>query len=107
MTQGAAIGAIRIAVVAVLIWRRKSSTGPARVTVSRKTRVPSVRSDLKEARAKHWPDEQKSHMRRPCWVRRLISSKPDTCTENTVVDAAGISVKVASYPERSANLACY
>jgi hypothetical protein len=27
-------------------------------------------------------------------VRRQISSKPDTCTENTVVDAAGISVKV-------------
>jgi hypothetical protein len=33
-------------------------------------------------------------MRRLYWVRRQVSSKPESCTENTVVDAAGISVKV-------------
>jgi hypothetical protein len=33
-------------------------------------------------------------MRRMQWVRRHISSKPDTCTETVNVDAAGISVKV-------------
>ena len=36
-------------------------------------------------------------------VRRLISSKPETCTERRDVDPTGISVKVgASYPGRSA-----
>jgi hypothetical protein len=28
-------------------------------------------------------------------VRRQLSSKPDTCTEGAVVDAAGISAKVS------------
>jgi hypothetical protein len=38
-------------------------------------------------------------------MRRLISSKSNTCTESLGVNAAGISVKVgASYPGRSANL---
>ena len=35
-------------------------------------------------------------------MRRLISSKPETCTEDMVVYAAGISVKVSvHYPGRS------
>jgi hypothetical protein len=34
-------------------------------------------------------------MRRSYWVRRQISSKPNTCTESAGVNAAGISVKVA------------
>ena len=34
-------------------------------------------------------------MRRSHRVRRPISSKPDTCTEDVAVYAAGISVKVA------------
>jgi len=44
--------------------------------------------------AKHWPDEQDSYMRRSQWVRRHISSKPDTCTKTAGIYAAGISVKV-------------
>jgi len=45
------------------------------------------------------------HTRRSCWMRRLISSKCDTCTESMEVYAAGISVKVdTSYPGRSARL---
>jgi len=44
---------------------------------------------------KRWLDEQELHTRRSYWVRRPISSKPDTCTESTDVNAAGISVKVA------------
>jgi hypothetical protein len=44
-------------------------------------------------------------MRHIRWVRRHISSKPDSCTEPGYVDAAGISVKVgAHYPGRSADL---
>lgn len=34
-------------------------------------------------------------MRRPHRVRRQLSSKPNTCTEDVDVYAAGISVKVA------------
>jgi len=56
---------------------------------------------------KRWPDEQESHTRRSCWMRRQISSKSDTCTESMDVYAAGISVKVgAHYPGRSADLPC-
>ena len=33
-------------------------------------------------------------MRRPQWVRRPISSKPNTCPETADVDTTGISVKV-------------
>ena len=46
-------------------------------------------------------------MRRSCWVRGHVSPKPETCTESTDVDAAGISVKVgAHYPGRSVDLPC-
>ena len=38
-------------------------------------------------------------------MRRQLSLKSDTCTEDMDVDAAGISVKVIeSYPGRSVNL---
>ena len=38
-------------------------------------------------------------------MRRQVSLKSNTCAENMVVNAAGISVKVgAHYPGRSANL---
>ena len=38
-------------------------------------------------------------------MRRQLSSKSDTCTEDMAVDAAGISGKVnGSYPGRSASL---
>ena len=38
-------------------------------------------------------------------MRRPLSSKSGTCTESTVVDAAGISVKVGvHYPGRSVDL---
>jgi hypothetical protein len=47
--------------------------------------------------AKRWPDEQESHMRRPYWVRRRMSSKPNACRKSTDVDVAGISVKVARF----------
>jgi hypothetical protein len=41
-------------------------------------------------------------MRRRVGVRRLGTSKPDTCTERRCVDPTGISVKVgAQYPGRS------
>lgn len=41
-------------------------------------------------------------MRHVSWVRRQISLKPDTHTENWHVDGAGISEKVfAHYPGRS------
>jgi hypothetical protein len=40
-------------------------------------------------------------------MRRQISSKSDTCTEDMAVDAAGISVKVgAHYPGRSVYVPC-
>ena len=59
----------------------------------------------RKPQAKRRPDEQKSHRRRPCRVRRPISSKPGTCTEGMDVYAAGISVKVgAHYPGRSVRL---
>ena len=69
-----------------MTWGWESPTGPARGTVSRTARVSTVKWNLK---AKHWPDEQKSHTRRSQWVRRPISSKPGTCTETADVDAAG------------------
>jgi hypothetical protein len=48
-------------------------------------------------------------MRRTCWVRRQLDSKPNTYPESMDVDAAGISVKVnVHYPGRSAKLPmCY
>jgi len=59
----------------------------------------------RKPQAKRWPDEQKSHTRRSCRMRRPISSKTDACTEGLGVDAAGISVKVgAHYPGRSVDL---
>ena len=59
----------------------------------------------RKPQAKRWPDEQESHMRRLCWMRRRFSSKSYTCTESMDVYAAGISVKVdTSYPGRSARL---
>ena len=40
-------------------------------------------------------------------MRSPLSLKPNTCTESTDVDAAGISVKVsAHYPGRSVDLPC-
>ena len=61
----------------------------------------------RKPQAKRWPDEQKSHTRRQDWVRRQMSSKPNTCTESLDVDAAGISGKVgAQYPGRSVLLPC-
>ena len=52
--------------------------------------------------AKHWPDEQESHMRQSRRMRGPRSLKSKTCTEGVVVDAAGISVKAgAHYPGRS------
>ena len=40
-------------------------------------------------------------------MRSQLSLKPDTCTESTDVDAAGISVKVdVHYPGRSVDLPC-
>lgn len=55
--------------------------------------------------AKHWPDEQESHTRRSCWMRRHRTLKPETCPEGVSVYAAGISVKVgAHYPGRSLNM---
>jgi hypothetical protein len=44
-------------------------------------------------------------MRRIGWIRRRVSLKSNTCTENLYVDAAGISVKAgAHYPGRSVSL---
>jgi len=85
-----------------LTWRWKSSTHPTGGSVSRTARLPSWGVDWRKPQAKRWPDEQKSHMRRSCWMRRQLSLKSDTCTESMDVDAAGISVKVgAHYPGRS------
>ncbi len=69
-------------------WNLKA---PSEETNEPKARVSAVNVNPK---AKHWPDEQKSHMRRSQWVRRHISLKPNTCTETVDVYAAGISVKV-------------
>ena len=53
MARSAVPGAIRYAVVANwMTWRCKSSTGPARGTVSRTARVSIVRWNLKEAAGK-------------------------------------------------------
>jgi hypothetical protein len=61
----------------------------------------------RKPQAKRWPDEQKPHKRRQSWMRRLISSKSNTCTESYGVDAAGISGKVsAQYPGRPVVLPC-
>jgi hypothetical protein len=48
-------------------------------------------------------------MRRRVGVRRLGTSKPDTCTERRCVDPTGISVKVGvQYPGRSEDVPlCY
>jgi len=55
-----------------------------------------------EPKAKCWPDEQEPHKRRSCWVRRQLSLKSYTYTEDAVVDAAGISVKAGvHYPGMS------
>ncbi len=59
----------------------------------------------RKPKAKRWPDEQKSHMRHACRMRRHISSKSHICTEGVYVDVAGISAKVnAHYPGRSTGL---
>ena len=53
MARSAVTGAIRFPVVANrMTWRCKSSTGPARGTVSRTARVSTARWDLKEAAGK-------------------------------------------------------
>lgn len=55
----------------------------------------------RKLKAKRWSDEQKSHKRRICRMRRQISLKSETCPEGMCVYAAGISVKVgAHYPGR-------
>jgi hypothetical protein len=61
----------------------------------------------RKPKAKRWPDEQEADSRRRVWVRRPLSSKPDTCTARHGVDPTGISMKVgASYPGRSAGVPC-
>ena len=53
----------------------------------------------RKPKAKHWPDVQKSHSRRSQWVRRQISSKPNTCTESVIVYAAALyTTKIRSKP---------
>jgi len=59
----------------------------------------------RKPKAKRWPDEQESHTRHTYRMRRPITSKSHTCTEDMYVDVAGISVKAdAYYPGRSHSL---
>jgi len=95
MARSALTGAVPDTVV-VTGWLGGGSPLPARQgeRLAERQGCPSRGGIWRKLKAKHWPDEQKSHTRRSQWVRSPISSKPGTCTETVDVYAAGISVKV-------------